>query len=373
MTGAMQKFLPDSFTDKVMLIFAGFLFLFVVYAFFLISPENAIQQDGKPLGKLITSGKVQRRHAGSLHWTTLSDSGTIYLRDTVYTPKGTTAELLWENKRLKLEPESMVQFDEITLERIRTVLLEGNQAKALTSYDILPKKEEAVRILPYPKITRTPTLVSDLAIQEKYLEPLNQRLLQVLGRTISFAPVFPVARHSFTLDRLSDYQVKLLEPTNQNYNLAANPWMKMRWLPIPINFLQYELQIAKDPKFRSMIRHATKKTELSVQLKEAGTYYWRVRAVRGRESLVSFTHEFSMQYKGGVVAAPQRQVGSIVAPLPYRWEIATNPNFVKPVRTSLSKSQWCSYGGLMKGNYYCRVRNAASNKLVIQYQFSVRK
>jgi len=124
MTDVLRNFLPDSAGDRLMLIIASIVLSVTGYYLFVQVPEIGIDKGAIAIGKIQTDKVVRRRHSGSLRWENISKEGTIYLRDVVYTPKDTWAEFAWSDKMsLRVEPESMVQFDKVNMDQVQIVFV----------------------------------------------------------------------------------------------------------------------------------------------------------------------------------------------------------------------------------------------------------
>ena len=108
-----------SLNDKLILLIATLLALWVSYQLFyktydLEPGENAIE-----LGRIETNGIIRRRHAKSLAWGDVEGTSKLYLRDIIITPKRVGATVFWGNDQsLYIEPDTMLQFDEVTNDQI---------------------------------------------------------------------------------------------------------------------------------------------------------------------------------------------------------------------------------------------------------------
>jgi hypothetical protein len=361
--------------DRVILLIAIIFFCVTGYFLFFETTEGRLKKGMTVLGKISTRGVVRRRHAGSLYWSNISGEATLYLRDTVYTPMDTTAEVIFNgNQKLELEPDSMVQFDEITVDKIQIVLKEGKEKlvelgkpQSIRLKTVTAKQETPIRILPYPKTLGMRALGVEVDALEKVLQSLTADLKVILERKIALASVVEVRIPEAPQLTADLYELRLISPNAETYDITANPWIKMSWEPLPLKGVSYQLEMARNPYFSKPLHFVTKDNRISVPLDQAGHYYWRVRGIKGTQQVLSRVFYFEVE---------KRQVRDILGtggrvPANFLWEVFADSGFEKSLRNSISDDPICPTKGLERGVYYCRIRDLATNKIVKQYPLEV--
>ena len=227
-----------------------------------------------PIGQLQTEGWVKRRHAGTLQWEQISASDTVYLRDTIYTPFNTQATIQLKDKRvLELEPDSLVQLDDINKGQLQIALLYG---------DSMPKPMEALNDF---QLRRKPLLAIPIPLETgtASLESRTKKALSdALGvETVAAAPALPVLPRP----QFRDYIVQLVSPTPRT--VSRNATVTFAWTPIPIPDAEYELNVSRDPAFKQSLWYPLKTNQVQADLMIKGDYYWRIKARHGLEETLS--------------------------------------------------------------------------------------
>lgn len=283
--------------DRLLLVLAFFLFSYSSYFLSHYSFENQVPEGAVELGTLKSSGVVRRRHARTLHWANVAKEGSVYLGDIIYTPKNTTAEVSWgKNEKIELEPDSMVQFDEVTLNRVSILLMEGKikQHGTKTNAISVKKVEEVFRVMPYPKTSQLTLDGDNLADLEKQKTELDEKLKPLLANKLTleeYAKVTPLPEEK---KKLSDFTLTLTSPKQEKFDLGKNSWMTMAWHAIPIKGIVYQLELSREKDFGRVVSHKTNSNELGIQFEDPGTYYWRVKAFSGREEIQSDINQFTL-------------------------------------------------------------------------------
>ncbi len=283
--------LPEDPKDRI-LIFLSLAGLVVVFYLLFFWERSTLVNGGKVVGVLRTDRMVRRRHARNLHWHDLKRQETIYLQDIVYTPRGSQAVVTFADGRtLELKQDSMVQFDELTVDGIQ-----------ITLFDLSDKEREQqdfFRLVPYPKIVKT-NLLQDPGGLELRQSEYSDRLKKALSKPLEIARVKRTVMPRFVLDQLKDYTVRLVRPENKEFNLATNRWVQAVWTPVPLPDVKFELQISVDSDFGKFLTHRAKKNQLLVQFENPGRYYWRIKAIQGADHIYSRVGAFSLSYGGGI-------------------------------------------------------------------------
>lgn len=277
-----RSWLPEEKGDRTILLFASLGLVAVLYLLFFYNPHGPLS-NAVEVGTLRTDSMVRRRHAKTLYWHDLRREGIIYLRDIVYTPKDSMAIVTFKDGRtLELKPDTMVQFDEITVDGIQ-----------ITLFDL-----SLFRLIPYPKVDRSNTLPDPRPLELRQGE-FTARLTDKIKGPINLAKLRKIDLSPFILNRLSDYLVVLLRPENKVYNLKANRWLQTLWTPVPVDGVLYELQVGQDPAFKRYLAHRPKKNKLLVQFESTGKYFWRVKAHKDDEFVFSETGGFVLSDTAG--------------------------------------------------------------------------
>jgi hypothetical protein len=288
--------MPSSGSDRWILTLGLLFFLLSGWMLFFYPFGSEWDGSSPVVASVHTDGKIRRRHAQTLQWEDLTDQEPIYLRDSVYVPSGSSADVtLKDGKTVSLAPDSLVQFDDITI-----------SAMEISLWDKLKQQEKAFRLMPLPKPPKAGDLTDTFGLRLQY-EDLRQRLSAILTKAMALGSAKSIAPYHFSLNRLDDYNIELLAPFNgQHIALNGERWMRMAWSPIPLIGTTYELLMSRDPNFRQKIPHQTQSTSVNVQFQDPGRYFWRVRVKRGNETVISDVHEFDMVLPVGSGAAPKR-------------------------------------------------------------------
>jgi len=145
------------------------------------------------VGQIKVQGSVRRRVARSLHWANLTD-GTVHLKDIVYTPRDSRAVVTFKNgKTLEMEPDSMVQFDELNSGEVEISLL-----------------NLGTNLLPVPKDSKMGFL-SDIRSLELRQGELSARLAEYSRHDLGLKEPQKLKHHNFDSGRLSDFELRLLK------------------------------------------------------------------------------------------------------------------------------------------------------------------
>jgi len=353
-----KKSFSEKDKDRIILIVAVAGLCAILYLLFFYSPLDWII-NAKSVASIKTEGTVRRRHAGNLAWRNIKGQDSIYLRDVVYVPKNTEAFVTLPGKgTFPLPPDTMVQFDETSLDEIAITLREGTKPK----FQLMPSK------LHMAKLTR---YLQDVMQFELRLSELRQRTLDKVFKELPLVRTSPIFKNDFALDLLDDYDLKLVSPKSDRYNLKSNRWMKMSWSAIPLAGVNYTLEISKDSIFSRVLPHSTKSNRLLIQFDDEGTYYWRVRAEKDRRTLVSDSWNFTMLHRGGQASRTLAFKLPTGGPKGYPFEVSKTDQFDDVVKNGLGDTAECKTQGLAPGKYYCRVRAPKGTEILKIYELQV--
>lgn len=375
-----QKLVTISFNDKLILFGASLLALWVSHQLFYKAYELDPGENAVELGMIETSGSIRRRHAKSLAWGDVKGTSKLYLRDIVITPKEVGATVSWgKGQSLFIEPDTMVQFDEVTNDRVQIVLFEGkvkqaapkpvaSGAPAAPIQSVVVKKEEMVRIIPYPRTVKLQEFVKNDG-SDAILSSLSQKLEVLLKKQLTFLPLAGVEMKKLQLDKVTDFQIRLLSPARTQYNLRKNKWIQFAWHFPLVDGVEFQIEISKELTFERMLSHKTVKQELELQFEDPAIYYWRVKALKNGETQTSLISNFEMFNKSGVGVFSRLPTGQ---PSGFSWEIATDQKFEHVIKNGVANEPKCQPSDLQsKTTYYCRIRDVTSNRIVKRYGFEV--
>lgn len=346
-------------TDRILIVAATVSLVVLIPAFFSDRQFGTSIAHTPVVGAISVDKIVRRRHSKSLRWEDLrGNDAPVYLRDIVYTPKDTHVEVRLKNGESAVLPtDSLIQFDEVTLDNLQIALKERDLE--------VPR----VRLLPLPRRSRIGELedpvrffaVLDSLTRRLHLAPrpeLNQIAVPQL-RGLASQP---------KMESLRDFEVRLIGPrSGETFSLNTTQWITMRWTTVPLPGVSFELQVSRSPIFSPLITYQTKADELSIQVEDPGAYYWRVSAKHGGKSMLSDSGTFTL------IAArvdPSKAVSASLAG--YAIEIARDAQFENIVRTAVASTPECPATGLTHGKYFCRASKVEEGTVVKQYSFDVK-
>lgn len=275
---------PKSLHDRILIALAIVAFIVTGY-FLMVGLPSRLFAHLEAIGSIESEGNVRRRHAGSLSWETMHGTQKIYLRDIIYVPKDVKAQVNLGKRNFAIPSDTMVQFDESSVDQFEITLLELKGA-------VVPLALPAHR-------ANLSNLLAEITPYELRLSELKSRTFSAIYEGPTLAKAFPMARHDFSLDKISDYEIRLIYPQPDRFNLRANRWMKMSWSPVPLPGVAYTLEVSKDSRFRKMLPHQTKTNRLLVQFDDEATFYWRVRGAKDDDETISEALSFTMVLRGG--------------------------------------------------------------------------
>ncbi len=241
--------MPSDLTkiDRLLLVIS-LLGIIILLVFFFYTPHEVWHRE--PIAILKTSSTAKRRLSNSLTWTTIKESGQIFLKDTVYIPPKTTATAIFkDNSSLHLEPNTMIQFDEVTEKSLDLVLLKGvakiEEAVAapkkspIKTEDEIPERFWKIPIISYS--VKLPKTISKLIKSESQLS--NQKEDFINNTQKEYKSIRK------TLDSIKDQNEKTLRviPERKILNIEVKPMEQQIAQKSPPPLL-YETQIKKMEK-----------------------------------------------------------------------------------------------------------------------------
>lgn len=334
-----KKVSASDTSDRIILASSAAALLLVLF-FLFFADSVSIKGNYRPVGTIETTVFIRRRHANSLRWSSLEGRETIYLRDVVYVPKDSHATVSIKGKApVELPPDTLVQFDEFALDNINITLL-----------------DLVFRLDPPPKV-RVSNLLPDIYPLELRLSEVSGRMYDLLYRASRLQALQQIGPlPSSQLDRLSDYQLILLSPRPNIYNWKAFRWMSVKWAPIPLDGVQYEMNLSQDIDFRNRFPYNSDKRKLMVRIDKEGTYHWKVMARRKDEAIHSEVWKFNITKEGGISVSDET-VRSLAGGAGPTAEVSKDRGFKQIVLQGPLEKNKCPQEGLPPGEYFCRVRS----------------
>jgi hypothetical protein len=238
------------------------------------------------IGMIKSFSGVNRRHARALSWSKIEKESKLYLKDMIYTPPQSSAEvILNSNEKLTLEPDSMVEFDSVSSDRFHIVLIQGT-AKLIsdkgTSTAILPTATAVEVVMPEAKKTQLPFFFIDTKSWETSQKELIQNVYTAVKST-KLLPEAQVKMVPMELNSLLDFKLTLLPAKISHSRDSDGPWYRLSWTALPLKGTLYEIEVSRNADFNPAIKHETPRAFLDIQFLEEGNHYWRVVAKNKNE------------------------------------------------------------------------------------------
>ncbi|MSP19677.1 MAG: hypothetical protein EXR74_08915 [Bdellovibrionales bacterium] len=304
-----DKIVPEEGGDRRTIVVALLIALITGYVLLFYGNELGLGEGAVAIGTLQSVRPIRIRHAKSLQWGTGRTEFTIYLKDSIYTPKNTTAVFYWKDNKIIIDPESLVQFDDASLEKLEITLFEGKiKIDGDSSKGISINKKSTEKSIGFIKDSRAflPD-VNPLILKQS---ELSARSLDVFGKKLELEPLRAVINPKFTLNRLGDYQILLKTPVNsKTYLYSANSWVDFSWHSLPLENIDYVLEISSTSGFQSIIKRKALEDNGMVLFESSGEFYWRVVANRRVEMITSLERKVILDLKQGE-KTKERQVSS---------------------------------------------------------------
>lgn len=306
-----DKIVPEESGDRRTIGVALLVALITGYFLLFHGNELGLSEGAVAIGTLQSVKQVRIRHAKSLQWGTGHTEFTIYLKDTLYTPKNTPAVFYWKDNKIIVEAESLVQFDDVSLERLEITLLEGKiKIDGDASKVITINKKPTEKPVGFIKSNRA--FLPDINPLILKQSELSSRSLDVFGRKLELEPLRIVINPKFSLNRFRDYQILLKTPVNaKTYLYSAKSWIDFNWHPIPLENIEYVLEISTTSGFASLIKNKGLQDSGIVLFEVPGEFYWRVVASRKAETTTSSERNVNINLNEGE-KIKERQVSSSV-------------------------------------------------------------
>ncbi len=346
--------------DRLLVTAALCLFGFALYR--LVTHRPAYEGPGGlvSIGALSVEGAVRRRHAGSLAWSEIETEGDVYMRDLVYTPPGIAAVVhMNDGREVTLPPDSLVQFDEITVSNLEITLKE-----------ITEPKRQVFRLVPLPKAKRSVALPDTGGLELLHAELMKRYAEDPRGLGALARPRAVARNPDFKLNQLSDFEIKLHFPADgAGLPYVRDSWSKMAWSAVPVPNLTYQIEMSLKEKFEKKVPYESRTNSIEIQFEKPGKYYWRVMAAGPGGIMTSETRTFTLFPQG------KRDVAEDVTARDfskYTVEVAHSEDFHVVLTTRGANEAKCVSFGLPAGDYYCRIRSGVDKSVLKTYRFEVR-
>ncbi len=348
--------------DRLLVIGAAALFCFALYRMVSYRPVYDGPGGLIAIGEVRTDTAVRRRHAGSLAWSEIDEAGPIFLRDLVYTPAGVTAQVVMSDGRtMPLPPDSLIQFDDITVSNLEITLKEL----------ALPKKTPVFRLLPLPKAKQSVALADPIYLELEASGLAKKNALSRM-RGIILHDVKKLRVVSQEIEKVDSYELKLVYPdSGLNLPFKAGATTKVVWTPSPNKDVHYVVEFALKDNFEKAIPFASTTNTAVVSLDKPGKYFWRVTAIGKGAVVKSETRLFSLYPKGSRTVAENFNLNEADK---YQVEVSRSKKFDVVITTRGAAQPKCPSEGLAPGSYFCRVREGSGKQYTLKiFPFEVKK
>ncbi len=302
------EFLPEEKMDRKILALALLILLASGYWLFIYTSEFPPSFGLPQIGTMRMNSSIRVRHAKSLRWqTSKQEEMPIYLKDMVYTPKDTTAEFIWNNKKFILEPESLVQFDEALFDKLEITLLDGKIRTDAESANLfkVTKLEPKTVLFKKQEISFLPDL-NGLIIRQA---EASSRTQEKLAKKIQVDPMRAIIVPKLYLNKLSDYQIVLKSPQNQTYRYRGSDWIEFQWNEIPLEGVEFNLFVSTRNDFEKKVQTKVAQGPSQILFEAPGNYWWKVVAARRIETIESEAVNFTLSENEGT-SLPARSLTS---------------------------------------------------------------
>lgn len=244
------------------------------------------------IGRITPEGGLRIRHARSLDWRQIDGEADVHLWDTVHTgADGGAIVALTDGNTIRIDPNTLVLFRE-TGGGFDLLVVQGRVVAPQTiAVEQVEKKAQP------PKPIAAPAVMKELPALAARVQTLGNRQIPPPPARV---PQLPTAQYV-----LSDFQIRLLAPPRRagKRSVELNRWNDFRWNRVPIEGVQYRLQLKPRSKTARYIDYPTSKHTLSVQVGAPGLYDVSVEARLGRDIITSPPERLTVTENGRDVAS----------------------------------------------------------------------
>lgn len=128
---------------------------------------------------------------------------------------------------------------------------------------------------------------------------LGSEIQKSYDRTLTLEYVVANTRYPqlHVFGAFDDFSVRPINPpigTMYKPTLTQSPCIGFVWSPIPVNAVNYVLEISKTHNFEYFRSFSTAKNFMYVRMNEPSDYFWRIRALHGSQTLIGETARFTV-------------------------------------------------------------------------------
>lgn len=361
----LGDYIPHTLGDRLLVLGAAICFGLSLQYLVNDQPQLHAPDASFKVGLIESQGLFRRRHAGTLGWAQLKGQAELYLRDIVYTAPGTVAVVKMQDGRVvQLPPDSLIQFDEMTVRNLEVVLKDQIAEK---------KQRLTFQLIPLPVSTQLPDVVTSRELESTMGKLLAKRR-EIAGQQTEIKPIVAFNTES-GLDKLTHFKIEAVTPVNNDtFRISTSDWLTLRWTPVPVNDIRYYIEISQTPTFLKRLTLVTYGNEIKMQVNNAGTYYWRITATQGRKQVVSGSNYFNVALRSDELReevlsetdATQLPTNKFI------YEISDRKDFSRLLEVNISDDNVCHPRSLKTGNYFCRTKLRGERIYANEYPFEVR-
>ena len=245
------------------------------------------------IGRITPEGGLRVRHARSLDWRQIDGEANVHLWDTVHTgADGGAVVALTDGNTIRIDPNTLVLFRE-TGNGFDLLVVQGH----VVAPQSVAVEQVEKRVQPAYKPITAPAVMKELPALAARVQSLGNRKIPPPPPK---GPSLPTAQYV-----LSDFQIRLLAPARVSgkRSVELNRWNDFKWNSVPVEGVQYRLQLKPRSKTARYIDYPTGKHMLSVQVGAPGLYDVSVEARLGRDIITSAPERLTVTENGRDVAS----------------------------------------------------------------------
>jgi hypothetical protein len=271
-------------TKDIQLVLLVSLSLGLFWAIFGKETGRSAQSSTPAIGTVYSEGPVRYRAGRSLEWNDLDGDFPVYERDSIFTPAGSKAAIeLSEGGALDLKPNSLVKLIGLGSSGSSVGIVFGEAAHTTNTYDAKAIKQMIYSCAPPRKEVHS-------------LDGPELSALPILPPQGQLLPVRKIAADGLQeLTDLKDFILKLVTPADHSDVPRTSLWVDFTWTTIPLPGVRYELEVSRFKDFSTKIGSNRAESGQLLLLNLPGTYYARVSAHLGNQSIQSKINSFNMR------------------------------------------------------------------------------
>lgn len=249
------------------------------------------------IAKVDSPSGVLVRHATEIDWREVKQA-KLFHGSLVEVPANSTAVLkIGQHQEEPLEAGSIVRVSqehghtltETALKRdVRTGALEFRKTTEVGKTLGLDTAE--VRLL---------TPLTEPTLDKPKIRKLGAEIQKSYDRVLTLEYVVANTRYPklHVFGAFDDFSVRPINPpigTMYKPTLTQSPCIGFVWSPIPLDAVNYVLEISKTHNFEYFRSFSTSKNYMFVRMNEPSDYFWRIRAMQGSQTLIGETARFTV-------------------------------------------------------------------------------